>query len=53
MTNIRGKNPYPMKLPFDDLETLNECCNCDGCLCEEVCKKYEDDNYRKKVMKNE
>lgn len=43
-TNIRGKrNPYPKKIPFDDVKELNECCNCEGCLCEDLCKEYEDE----------
>lgn len=46
MTNIRGKmkvNPYKEKLPFDDIETLHECFDCEGCLCKDLCKKYEDE----------
>lgn len=38
-----ASNPYPNKLPFDDIETLHECCDCEGCLCEDLCKKYEDE----------
>lgn len=38
-----ASNPYPNKLPFDDIETLHECCNCEGCLCEDLCKKYDDE----------
>lgn len=47
------QKPYKENLPFDDIETLHECCDCEGCLCEEVCKEYEDNSYRKKVKKNE
>lgn len=56
MTNIRGKakvNPYPNKLPFDDIETLHECCDCEGCLCESLCKEYEEENFTKKITKKE
>lgn len=45
MVNIRGKaivNPYKEKLPFDDIETLHECCDCEGCLCEDLCKEEGD-----------
>lgn len=54
MVNIREKmevNQFKEKLPFDDIKTINECCNCEGCLCEDLCKEYEDDNYRKRVNK--
>lgn len=46
MVNIRGKmgiSQFKEKLPFDDIETLHECCDCEGCLCEDLCKKYEDE----------
>lgn len=36
-------NPYKEKLPFDDIETLHECFDCEGCLCKDLCKKYEDE----------
>lgn len=35
-------NPYKKRLPFDDIEIL-KCNNCKGCLCEDLCKKYEDE----------
>lgn len=48
MTNIRGKkNHYPLKVPFDESpKELNECCNCEGCLCEDLCKEYEDEHFK-------
>ncbi len=53
MVNIRGKmgiSQFKEKIPFDDIEdieTLHECCNCEGCLCEDLCKEYEDEYFRK------
>lgn len=36
------------KIPFDEpTKELNECCNCEGCLCEELCKEYEDEYFGK------
>lgn len=43
-----GVNQFKEKLPFDDIKTLNECCNCEGCLCEDLCKEYEDEYFGKK-----
>lgn len=38
-----------MKIPFsEEPKELNECCNCKGCLCEEICKKYEEQYFNKK-----
>lgn len=49
MTNIRDKT-YPLKKYKKDKE-INDCLNCKDCLCEDLCEEYEDDNYRKKVIK--
>ena len=36
------------KIPFDEpLKELNECCNCEGCLCEDLCNEYEDEYFGK------
>lgn len=54
MTNIRGKNPNLNKIPFDELpKELKDCFDCEGCLCEDLCNKYEEDEFGKKVKKNE
>lgn len=43
MTNIRGKkNPYPIKMPFDDIDVL-KCNHCKECLFEDLCKEYGED----------
>lgn len=42
------------KIPFDEApKDLHECCNCEGCLCEELCKKYEDEYFGKEGDINE
>lgn len=45
-TNIRGKNQNWMKGKTTD--DLHECLDCEGCLCEEVCREYEEENFGKK-----
>lgn len=46
--NIQGKgNLHQNKVPFDDLKELHECCNCKDCLCEEICKEYEEEHFGK------
>lgn len=50
MVNIRGKmevNQFKEKLPFDDIKTLNECCDCEGCLCEDFCEELEEKYFGK------
>ncbi|MDR7856091.1 hypothetical protein [Tissierella sp.] len=42
------------KIPFDELpKELKDCFDCEGCLCEDLCNKYEEDEFGKKVKKNE
>lgn len=52
MTNIRGKkNLYPLKVPFDEPpKELKDCFDCEGCLCEELCKE-EGDSFEGKDRK--
>lgn len=52
MSNIRGMKDNPLTLNKDD-EALHDCFNCKGCICEDVCKKYEEENYNKKLPKKE
>lgn len=36
-------NPYKEKLPFDEIpKKLKDCFDCEGCLCEDLCKEYEE-----------
>jgi len=51
--NIRGKtrSPQVRNPSYDDEKELHDCFDCDDCLCEELCKKYEDKNFTKKSIK--
>lgn len=52
MTNIRGLNfPRTYKAEFGGIEKdkeLHDCFDCKGCICEEVCKKYEEEEFGQK-----
>ena len=52
MTNIRGMKDSPIILNKDD-EALHECFDCKGCICEDVCKAYEEEYFGKKLPKKE
>ena len=36
-----------------DGEALHECFDCKGCICQDVCKAYEEGNFKKKPQKKE
>lgn len=40
-------------MPFDDVKELKDCFDCEGCLCESLCREYEDENFTKKNIKKE
>lgn len=43
------KESFVKKIPFDEEpKDLKECFNCKGCLCEDLCKEYEDEYFGKK-----
>lgn len=44
--NIRGRN-YPLKKKASD--SLYECIDCEGCIYEDICRKYEEMDFKKKV----
>ena len=48
MTNIRGPR-YQKNLnktpEWDTNKELHDCFDCKGCICEEVCKKYEEEEF--------
>jgi hypothetical protein len=48
MTNIRGPR-YQKNLnktpEWDTNKELHDCLDCKGCICEEVCKKYEEEEF--------
>lgn len=45
MTNIRGMMDSPKILDKD--KELHDCLDCEGCICEEVCKKHEEEYFGK------
>lgn len=51
MTNIRGLKDSPIILNKD--KELHGCFDCKDCICEEVCKKYEEEYFGKKLPKKE
>lgn len=40
-----------MRDPSINDKELHDCFDCEGCICEELCKKYEEDNFPKKRIK--
>lgn len=41
--NIRGKkNRLPKKAKIEDVKVIHDCLDCEGCLCEDFCKEYEE-----------
>ena len=49
MRNIRKSNfPRSYKAEFVGIEKekeLHDCFDCEGCICEEVCKEYEEEEF--------
>jgi hypothetical protein len=45
--NIRGRN-FPLKKKAPD--RLHECYDCEGCILEGICDKYEEVDFKKKIM---
>jgi len=49
MKNIRGEINHPLPIrPLNTEKELHDCLDCEGCICEETCKKYEDEYFNKK-----
>jgi len=45
ITNIRGFNHQKESPDWDITKELHDCLDCEGCICEEVCKKYEEEEF--------
>lgn len=38
---------------INDEKELHDCFDCEGCICEELCKKYEDEHFTKRRTKKD
>lgn len=51
MTNIRGRGQkFPRKIRPSDSDGLHECFDCEGCICEDLCRKYEEIDMRQRII---
>ena len=51
MTNIRGRShKLPKKTWRSDSDGLHECFDCEGCICEDLCRKYEEIDMRQRII---
>lgn len=54
MTNIRHKSIYPEQMKIKSSKELHECCDCKGCICEDICEKRDKEiTGEEKVKKDE
>jgi len=42
-----------MRNPSTSEKELHDCFDCKGCLCEDICKKYEEEAFPKKRIKKD
>ena len=48
MVNIKGKKPRLSKQKWPEAPAeLHDCCNCEGCICEDWCKELEEKYFGK------